>query len=50
MSVSDLMVLPKRNVGTYLKGCLKQNVKTNLFKVEFSDKALITIYSLTLDP
>lgn len=40
--------LPKRNSGTYLKGCEKQTLKTNLFKVEFCDKAVITIYSLSI--
>lgn len=42
--------LPKRNSGTYLKGCEKQTLKTNLFKVEFCDKAVITIYSLSIEP
>lgn len=50
MSLNELATLPKRNVGSYLKGCERQSIKTNLFKVEFSEKALITIYSLTLDP
>lgn len=40
--------LPKRNSGAYLKGCEKQTLKTNLFKVEFCDKAVITIYSLSI--
>lgn len=45
-----MFMLPKRNQGTYLKSFQKQNLKTNLFKVEFSDKALIIIYSLVFEP
>lgn len=48
--MTSQLVLPKRNIGSYLKGCERRNVKTNLFKVEFSDKPLITIYSLSIDP
>lgn len=48
--MNNLLVLPRRNVGSHLKGYEKQSVKTNLFKVEFQDKALITIYSLTIEP
>lgn len=33
-----------------MKSFQKQNLKTNLFKVEFSDKALIIIYSLVFEP
>jgi hypothetical protein len=48
--MNSIITLPKRATGNYLKLCKKEIVRTNLYKVDFNDKAVITIYNVSIEP